>query len=51
MRHDDHYKEKQDYIRDNPVKAGLAGTPEDWPLRGQVHDLVAHIQSFNQHPS
>ena len=50
MRYDNHYKEKQDYIRDNPVKAGLVEKPEDWPLRGQVHDLVAHIQSFNQRP-
>jgi putative transposase len=50
MRSDEHVREKEDYMRDNPVKAGLVAKPEDWPWRGQVHDLAAHIQSFNQRP-
>jgi hypothetical protein len=50
MRSDEHVREKEEYMRDNPMKAGLVEKPEDWPWRGQVHDLVAHIRSFNQCP-
>ncbi len=49
MRSDAHYREKEDYMRKNPVKAGLVAHSEDWPWRGQVHDLSAHIRSFG-HP-
>ncbi len=45
MRSDAHYAEKLEYMRQNPVKAGLVKGPEDWPWRGRVHDLSAHIRS------
>ena len=48
MRSDEHYREKQEYMRQNPVKAGLAANPEDWPWQGRVHDLSAHIRSFGE---
>jgi len=48
MRSDAHYREKEDYMRENPVKAGLVANPEDWPWRGQVHDLSAHVQSLGE---
>ena len=48
MRSDDHYREKQEYMRENPVKAGLVAKVEDWPWRGCVHDLSAHIRSFGE---
>ena len=31
------YAEKWEYVRQNPVRAGLATTPEDWPHAGHVH--------------
>jgi putative transposase len=46
MRSEAHYQEKLEYMRDNPVTAGLVAAPDDWPWRGQVHDLHAHIRSF-----
>jgi REP-associated tyrosine transposase len=46
MRSDAHYREKLDYIRDNPLAKGLVARPEDWPWCGVVHDLEAHIRSF-----
>lgn len=50
MRSDAHYQEKLDYIRDNPVTKGLVRKPEDWPWRGVVHDLDAHIRSIGEPP-
>jgi putative transposase len=29
------YDEKWQYVRDNPVRAGLATRPEDWPFQGE----------------
>jgi putative transposase len=48
MRSDAHYQEKLDYMRQNPVRAGLVAQPDDWPWRGQVHDLSAHVRSFGR---
>jgi REP element-mobilizing transposase RayT len=31
------YAEKWDYVRNNPVRAGLVATPEEWPYAGHVH--------------
>ncbi|MEY2881043.1 MAG: hypothetical protein RLZZ15_3423 [Verrucomicrobiota bacterium] len=31
------YAEKWEYVRQNPVRAGLAATPEAWPYAGHVH--------------
>ena len=46
-----HYLEKENYMQENPVKAGLVAKPEDWPWRGHVHDLSAHIRSFGKPPT
>jgi putative transposase len=48
MRSDAHYREKVDYIRDNPVEKGLVQRADDWPWRGVVHDLEVQIHSFGQ---
>jgi putative transposase len=48
MRSDAHYREKQEYVSENPVKASLMAKAEDWPWRGCVHDLSAHIRSFGE---
>lgn len=33
------YAEKWDYVRHNPVRAGLVQRPEDWPHQGQLNVL------------
>jgi REP element-mobilizing transposase RayT len=33
------YAEKWDYVRQNPVRAGLVARPEDWPHAGEIADL------------
>jgi putative transposase len=39
MRSGESYSAKWDYVRDNPVRAGLVSHPEDWPYAGEVHEL------------
>jgi REP element-mobilizing transposase RayT len=34
------YSAKWDYVRNNPVRAGLATRVEDWPYQGVIHDLA-----------
>ena len=34
------YSEKWDYVRNNPVRAGLAATPGAWPFAGEGTDLM-----------
>jgi putative transposase len=31
LRNDESLRDKEDYIRMNPVRAGLVNRPEDWP--------------------
>ena len=31
LRHDESLREKEDYIWQNPVRAGLVSSPVDWP--------------------
>ena len=33
------YSQKWDYVRENPVRAGLVERAEDWPFAGEIHDL------------
>jgi putative transposase len=30
------YAEKWNYVRDNPVQAGLVKTADDWPYQGEI---------------
>jgi REP element-mobilizing transposase RayT len=39
LRSSDSYSQKWEYVRDNPVRAGLAGTWNEWPFSGEVHLL------------
>jgi putative transposase len=39
MRSADSYSEKWEYVRANPVRAGLTPQPEVWPFQGKIHDL------------
>jgi len=39
LRRDENYSEKLDYVRQNPVRAGLVSGPEEWPYQGVLHEL------------
>jgi REP element-mobilizing transposase RayT len=39
MRSGDSYSQKWEYVRANPVRAGLVSRPEDWPYSGEIHEL------------
>ena len=36
LRSDESYGEKWDYVRENPVRAGLVSAAEDWPYAGEI---------------
>jgi putative transposase len=41
LRSNESYAEKWEYVRQNPVRAGLVKKPDDWPFLGQIdiHEL------------
>lgn len=41
LRSNESYAEKWEYVRQNPVRAGLVTKPDDWPFLGQIdiHEL------------
>ena len=39
LRRGHHYDEKWDYVRENPVRAGLVSRAEDWPFQGELNEL------------
>ena len=36
LRSDESYRQKWEYVRDNPVRDGLADRWEDWPFQGEI---------------
>jgi REP element-mobilizing transposase RayT len=36
LRYSESYYEKWNYVRENPVRAGLVMNPDDWPWQGEV---------------
>ena len=34
-----HYDEKWEYVRENPVRAGLVTDPDAWPYQGELNEL------------
>ena len=36
LRSDESYAQKWNYVRDNPVRAGLVAKAEDWPYAGEI---------------
>ena len=36
LRHSESYHEKWNYVRENPVRAGLVEKVEDWPWQGEI---------------
>ncbi len=41
LRSDESYAQKWNYVRDNPVRAGLVARAEDWPYSGEIIAIVA----------
>ncbi len=39
LRSDESYAQKWEYVRQNPVRAGLVTTPEEWPYQGEMEDI------------
>jgi putative transposase len=39
LRDGENYSQKWQYVRENPVRAGLVARPEDWPYFGRVHEI------------
>jgi putative transposase len=39
MRSGESYDQKWEYVRNNPVRAGLVTKPEDWPYQGELNRL------------
>lgn len=39
MRSGESYGEKWEYVRGNPVRAGLVSTAEEWPFQGEIHRI------------
>jgi len=39
LRRVENYDSKWEYVRQNPVRAGLSVHAEDWPFQGVIHEL------------
>ena len=39
VRHSESYAEKWEYVRQNPVRAGLVSQVEDWPYQGEIEAI------------
>lgn len=42
LRAGESYREKWEYVRNNPVRAGLVARPDDWPYQGELGELRWH---------
>jgi putative transposase len=42
LRHHENYAQKWDYVRNNPVRAGLCADPGDWSFQGELNLLRWH---------
>ena len=40
LRSSESYTQKWDYVRENPVRAGLVTTIEDWRWQGEIEELI-----------
>jgi hypothetical protein len=36
LRNDESYGDKWNYVRENPVRAGLVSNPDEWPYSGEI---------------
>jgi len=40
LRSDESYEQKWEYVRANPVRAGLVSNPDEWPYQGELAELT-----------
>jgi len=40
LRSSDSYNQKWDYVKENPVRAGLVKKSDDWPFQGEIESLM-----------
>jgi REP element-mobilizing transposase RayT len=40
LRSSESYSQKWDYVRENPVRAGLVQDADEWPCQGEIADLM-----------
>ncbi len=40
LRSNESYSQKWEYVRENPVRAGLVKKSEDWPFQGEIESLA-----------
>jgi REP element-mobilizing transposase RayT len=40
LRSEESYQKQWQYVRMNPVRAGLVRDPSDWPYQGQIHEVT-----------
>lgn len=40
LRSSESYDQKWNYVRDNPLRAGLVERVDDWPFQGAIEDLM-----------
>jgi REP element-mobilizing transposase RayT len=40
LRSSESSSQKWDYVRDNPIRAGLVINADDWPYQGEIEDLL-----------
>ena len=39
IRNTESYAQKWDYVRENPIRAGLVSATEDWPFQGEIVEI------------
>ncbi len=39
LRSNESYSQKWEYVRENPMRAGLTTNPDDWPWQGEIEEL------------
>ena len=42
IRNSESYAQKWEYVRQNPVRAGLVERAEDWPYQGEIVEIYRH---------
>jgi hypothetical protein len=40
IRHSESYSQKWEYVRQNPVRAGLVSSPGEWPWQGELVKIL-----------
>ncbi len=43
LRSSESYEEKWEYVRQNPERAKLVATPEEWPFQGEMNEIRAEM--------